>query len=397
MKAKILLSLCSVLFVCGVLEVCLRVFRVGGAEQTPEFTMDDQTGWVRAPNQSGFVYQRNPGVFETRFQTNSRGMRDREHLLSKGSNPRILVVGDSFTEGWGVEEQQAYPKVLERHFLQGVDVWNLGVVGYSTDQELQQLRKAIPELHPDVVVLGFYENDIADNTRAKSLWYPRFRKPLFALRAEQLALTNGKELAEQKTAEQRHLASIRHRLSNVLMESAAFRLVKFSIAKALYSIQSAPGDENLELTNWQRTNSYRRAETTEMKEAWSLTERLLGEINLLCQQNGSKFVIVYIPRAIEVVPGILQLEQKKLGINEPESAFDLAQPEHRVLEMALHNGIHFVPMADRFRQAAPERLYLVPILRDGHLSPAGQSFVAQTLAEDLLREGLLPVKNFQIT
>jgi lysophospholipase L1-like esterase len=397
MKAKILLSLCSVLFVCGVLEVCLRVFRVGGSEQTPEFAMDDQTGWVRAPNQSGFVYQRNPGVFNTRFQTNSRGMRDREHPVGKGSNLRILAVGDSFTEGWGVEEQQAYPKVLESHFLNGVDVWNLGVVGYSTDQELQQLRHAIPELHPDVVVLGFYENDIADNTRAKSLWYPRYRKPLFALQGEQLVLTNAKELGQQKTAEQRHQASINHRLSNVLMESAAFRLIRFSIAKALYSIHSEPGDENLELTAWQRNNSYRRAETTEMNEAWSLTDRLLGEINLLCQQNGSKFVVVYIPRAIEVVPGILQLEQKKLGINEPESAFDLAQPEHRLQEMAQRNGIHFVPMADRFRQASPERLYLTPIIQDGHLSPAGQFFVAENLAEALVQESLLPLASFRIT
>jgi hypothetical protein len=190
---------------------------------------------------------------------------------------------------------------------------------------------------------------------------------------------------------------MKRRLGNVLMESAAFRLVKFSIAKARYAFQSAPADENLELTVWQQNNSYRKAETTEMKEAWSLTDRLLSEINLLCQQNGSKFVVVYIPRAIEVVPGILQLEQKKLGISEPESAFDLDQPEHRLLEIAQRDGIHFIPMADRFRQASPERLYLAPILRDGHLSPAGQAFVAQNLAEELLREGLLPVKNVRTT
>jgi len=397
MKAKFFLSLFSILLLCAILEVCLRAFRIGGAEQTPEFAMSDEIGWVRAPNQSGFVYQRNPGVFKTRFITNSRGMRDREYPLDKRTNLRILALGDSFTEGWGVEEEQAYPKVLERQFLQGVEVWNLGVVGYSTDQELQQLRHMIGEVHPDIVILGFYENDIADNTRGKSLWYPRFRKPLFGVSGEQLLLTNTRELASQRVADEQRLNSLQHRFSSLLLQSATIRLMRFTAANVWYSIQMARGAMDLQRTVWQRNNSYRRVETPEMNEGWSLTERLLVEINRLCQQNDSKFVLAYIPRAIEVVPGILQLEQQKLGLSEPASAFDLYQPEKRLAEIAQRNEIMFVPMADRFRQTAPQKFYLAPIMRDGHLSALGQSVVAQTLAEYLHQQHVLPPKNFRAT
>jgi len=199
------------------------------------------------PNQSGFVYQRNPGVFKTKFRTNSRGMRDREYPSSKGSNLRILVLGDSFTEGWGVEEQQAYPKVLESRFLQGVEVWNLGVVGFSTDQELQ-------------------------------------------------LLTNAEELRSQKMPEQRYISSTRHRASNLLMQSAMIRLVRFAIAKVWYLMRMAGRAMELQLMVWERNNTYRPVESPEMKEAWSITERVLYEINSLCRRNDAKFVLVYIPR-----------------------------------------------------------------------------------------------------
>ena len=42
-------------------------------------------------------------------------------------------------------------------------VWNLGVPGYNTSQELTTLRRFGPLYQPDLVVVGFYDNDILDN------------------------------------------------------------------------------------------------------------------------------------------------------------------------------------------------------------------------------------------
>ncbi len=168
-------------------------------------------------------------------------------------------------------------------------------MGFNTDQELQ-LRLLIGEARPDIVLLGFYENDIADNTRVQSLWYPRFRKPLFALRGDQLVLTKAEELRSQKMAEQRYISSMRHRASNLLMQSAMIRLMRFAIAKVWYLMRMAGRAMDLQLMVWERNNTYRPVESPEMKEAWSITERVLYEINSLCRRNDAKFVLVYIPR-----------------------------------------------------------------------------------------------------
>src|SRR6478736_5628657 len=44
----------------------------------------------------------------------------------------VLTVGDSFTEGWEVKNEESWPAVIER--LTGIPVVNAGVGGYGTDQ-----------------------------------------------------------------------------------------------------------------------------------------------------------------------------------------------------------------------------------------------------------------------
>jgi len=102
--------------------------------------------------------------------TNSLGLRDdREFPLAKSSTTfRILVLGDSVTFGHGSVAEHSYPRLLEdllRAWRPGVDwqVWNAAVPGYNTSQELAQLLELGPIARPDLVVVGFYDNDIMDN------------------------------------------------------------------------------------------------------------------------------------------------------------------------------------------------------------------------------------------
>ena len=44
-------------------------------------------------------------------------------------------------------------------------VWNLGVPGYNTSQELAYLEEVGPRAKPDLVIVGFYPNDFSgDNS-----------------------------------------------------------------------------------------------------------------------------------------------------------------------------------------------------------------------------------------
>ncbi|OGV78595.1 MAG: hypothetical protein A3K19_32165 [Lentisphaerae bacterium RIFOXYB12_FULL_65_16] len=79
---------------------------------------------------------------------------------------RIVVVGDSFTYGEGVDAEKAYPAVLEQ--LLGatckVEVLNLGVRGLSLPQIRKLLRNYLDLLDPDLVAYGICLNDFSVET-----------------------------------------------------------------------------------------------------------------------------------------------------------------------------------------------------------------------------------------
>jgi hypothetical protein len=126
------------------------------------FVADAELGQRLAPGYDGWF----AGV---PVKINELGFRDpREFDLEKNAPTfRILVLGDSVTFGHGAIYEVTYPYLLEQRLRQWrpeVDwqVWNLGVPGYNTSQELAYLERVGPLYQPDLVVVGFFENDLQD-------------------------------------------------------------------------------------------------------------------------------------------------------------------------------------------------------------------------------------------
>ncbi len=70
----------------------------------------------------------------------------------------ILAVGDSFTEGWDVDNDESWPAYLED--LLGTPVINGGVFGYGTDQIVLRAEQLLPIVKPKILIVGFLEFDI---------------------------------------------------------------------------------------------------------------------------------------------------------------------------------------------------------------------------------------------
>jgi hypothetical protein len=112
--------------------------------------------------------------YDVRVNTNSLGLReDREFGKKPAGTFRILVLGDSFTMGVGVEADQTYASVLE-HILNSMgsrtrfEVINTGVPSYSTREEALYLAQEGLKLEPDLVLVGFFiGNDVEDNARER--------------------------------------------------------------------------------------------------------------------------------------------------------------------------------------------------------------------------------------
>jgi len=75
---------------------------------------------------------------------------------------RIFFIGDSMIFGFGLNEKQTLPVQLQNIARKDMEleVLNAGVIGYNTRQERIVLEKKLLDYNPDVVILGFCQNDI---------------------------------------------------------------------------------------------------------------------------------------------------------------------------------------------------------------------------------------------
>ncbi len=95
--------------------------------------------------------------FKNDYFINSQGLRDTEEALHK---PQVIVLGDSFSMGWGVNQQETYAKVLERE--SGLKVLNAAVSSYGTAREMMMLRR-LDTSALKYLIIQYYENDYWEN------------------------------------------------------------------------------------------------------------------------------------------------------------------------------------------------------------------------------------------
>jgi lysophospholipase L1-like esterase len=101
--------------------------------------------------------------FRVRYDINQFGCRDKldRTLKKKDGQKRIVVFGDSFTAGWGVEFNECYTTQLEESL--GTEVINFGKNGGSALWFIHQIRYAVKRFNGDAIVIQFFDNDLNDN------------------------------------------------------------------------------------------------------------------------------------------------------------------------------------------------------------------------------------------
>lgn len=95
------------------------------------------------------------------IQRNSLGFRDQEWPLETlEERQTVFIVGDSFTEGWGINDPaDRWTDVLARQLGDEYAVVNLGKSGSATSQHLAALE-SYPYQSPDVIIYQYFLNDI---------------------------------------------------------------------------------------------------------------------------------------------------------------------------------------------------------------------------------------------
>jgi len=102
------------------------------------------------------------------YRTNGQGLRDRDRFKKQPGAKRVLVIGDSYTWGYAVAEEEAFPqtaeRLLEERGFPDIEVINGGVPDYNTRQERQLLERLMPVYQPDAVFLAYLVNDAEPST-----------------------------------------------------------------------------------------------------------------------------------------------------------------------------------------------------------------------------------------
>ncbi|MCK5710129.1 MAG: SGNH/GDSL hydrolase family protein [Deltaproteobacteria bacterium] len=123
-------------------------------------------GHVHKPNKS-------MELMNVMVDINSDGHRDIEYPVAKGDEYRIIVLGDSLTFGWGVEEEETFATILEEDMnsVYPTEIINFGTGNYNTEQEVNLFIEKGLKYDPDKVVLFYFINDAEITPKKSDLWF----------------------------------------------------------------------------------------------------------------------------------------------------------------------------------------------------------------------------------
>lgn len=98
--------------------------------------------------------------FSNPYTTNSKGFRDDDSALSQ---PEVICLGDSYIMGWGVNQNETVPAVLEAGT--GKKVLNAGMSSFGTAREVKRL-KTLDTTAMKYLVVQYCPNDNEENKAA---------------------------------------------------------------------------------------------------------------------------------------------------------------------------------------------------------------------------------------
>jgi len=355
---NVLLLFCSVTLAGAASEMYLRLFR----PQPLDAELVWADGTYRHIPSFTFTYARQE--FACRVRYNSAGLRGPEIPSHKRPGvPRVLFIGDSFVEGKQVPERSALTSVMQESAAargRPIEVINAGVSGAGTGEELILWEKLGRRLEPDVVVLGFFFNDVRNNVDRR-YW----------------GLRDGR-LASLKHPRPR--TGWRNRIRKYLgARSELFALLQ--MARRSFDDWREPPDP-AEVTN---EDVLRRDPPARIGTGWDLTIALIDEFRRQVEASGARFLVVVFPAGYQVYDTRWQAMLEQVGL--PGEAFDRELPERRIGDWSLASGGAVLTLLEGFRaRAGGDPLYYSI---DGHWTAAGHALAAELILSEMKRRGLL--------
>jgi hypothetical protein len=314
-------------------------------------------------------------VFESRY--GAQGLRERDYGPKPAGVCRVLLLGDSFTYGDGLEWDQTYGMVLENLLNEAAggprfEVVNAGVPGYGTTQELSLLREIGFALEPDIVLLQILiTNDISDDLVFLDKHQEAYSEAdvaprIFRRRGGGWILRAHQALRGRSTL-----------YSNLWQTNPDYAILHF-----LARLRFLPNSRYPQLPPSADRPWYLEALLREwppvMDEGWAICQENVREMWRECAERGIGFAAYSVPSLSDVVdvqwaedmavPGLRGLYERNKDVRVVEEFLEAEGIPHPSLLGLLH------------ARGQDEYLYY---LFDGHFTPRGAEVAAEVLFEFL--------------
>ncbi len=321
----------------GVMEIVLRL------------TVYNFSNYPVSPG-PGSVYQINTSEFKTDVRINLANLRGAEIPEKREGEYRILCIGDSFTFGLGVNEEDSYPAVLEkalRPFFPSVTVIN-GSYGRAAKEEYDFLAQTGLNLKPDLVIIQVYVgNDFYDNLLYSN---PAMKGKIKEQKNSLLrALLNWKGLLKEHSK---------------VLDFLWRRLIQIRyVDDWLYRTGLRYSDRGIFLRNYPALEN--QLAGSEIAQLSRLHELLKSS---------------HVEEAAILVPSKEQVFKKKLLI---DSKYDYRKPNVLLKDFFRKNDIAFLDLLDVYETMPSSELKKLYYLQDMHWTIAGNRQAALSVAEFL--------------
>ncbi|MDP8298565.1 MAG: SGNH/GDSL hydrolase family protein [Candidatus Tantalella remota] len=308
---NIILLVFTICFCFFVIEMFLRLFAPQIIELNIKYDWraeDDTLPYVPKTDYEGRMFLKDQ--FDVAFSTNSAGFRgDEDVILSPGDGAfRILFIGDSFTFGWGVSDEETYAYRLSESLKKlypdkNIEMLNAAVYGYDIVQYREVLKRYL-QYSPDVIFLGFcLENDF-NITPLKS---------------------DTGDVEDSIRVEKNDIAYHVREFINHLHLVAMVRDRLYITFPKIRNLMLSMGINN-------KRDIFLKKYTPALEKSLNKTEKILIEMNSAAKERGAEFIVVLIPLKEQIYC--------REEINA-SAEYDVDRPNAALKEILERNNIRF--------------------------------------------------------
>ena len=358
------------------------------------------------PDVSGLIFNANQTLHHFTFEfdytatTNSLGLRGAEIDVNKGNKYRIVCVGDSWTYGWGANDNETWPAVLEYELhqkgLKNVQVVNCAYPGGNSDDYKQTLLSIMPLLKPDLVLIGMHQLDdlaqiherqmqkqfknvILERTSLKDklvhIIVLYFKKSLESL-ANKMRGSKGQEV-------QNGPSELKESIGVILASMNEAERMEYESIDSSYKHYFVTGNINPAMVDSylrfpKRQIVFNNPFAKETQEAVLVLRKDLLDIKQLCNQNKCKAVVVNLPDAFFTEHHVLLPWKNKALYTAKENKIDSIYKS-----VALLNNMPYMEMTSTFLNLADKGKYFFKY--DGHPNKNGYKQMGTYIANELCK------------